>query len=274
MNLLTFQPHIALRPFVRFYWLLEPDFAGQQTHRLLPGSGCDLIVQNGPPATYKIGASAWEIRRPTGFVEGHFKEHILLRFLGPCRLAGIRFTLTGLYQFARTPLKEFTQQFVDLTGVFGKIGRELIQRVAELPSARALPGIFNDFLLGQLHHKIETDKRLEYAVQILFAKNGIAPIHRLAREVCLSERQLERAFDRHVGINPERFAKTLRLNRFIRLARQPIRPALGQLAHECGFADQSHLIRVFKQHSGLTPREYFRQHHLIQQTLNEEACGN
>jgi AraC-like DNA-binding protein len=31
---------------------------------------------------------------------------------------------------------------------------------------------------------------------------------------------------------------------------------LAQLAHELGFADQSHLQRVFKAHAGITPGRY------------------
>jgi AraC-like DNA-binding protein len=274
MNLLTFYPHIALRSFVRFYWLLEPDYHGDQLHRLLPGSGCDLIIQIGPPAVYKSGANDWAIRRPAGFVEGHFKEFFLLRFSGACRLAGIRFTCTGLYPFLKTPLKEFTQRFVDVTAVFGSCGRELIEQVAEAASTNALPRIFDKFLLQQFDHDVARDHLLEHAVQILFQKHGAMPIHLLARELGMSERQLERAFNRRVGISPERFAQTLRLNRFIRLARQPNRPSFTQLAYGCGYADQSHLIRAFKQHTGLTPREYFCQQDTLQQALNEKADEN
>jgi len=269
MNLLTFPPHTALRPFVRFYWLLEPDYAGEPTHRLLPGAGCDLIVQIGPPAIYKRGANDWEIRRPAGFVEGHFKEFFLLRFTGACRVAGIRFTTTGLYPFAKTSAKAFTQQFVDVAAVFGRAGDELIAQVAEMASAKALPEIFDRFLLQRCEQSIEMRNRVDQAVQLLLQKHGVMPIHRLTRELGTSERQLERAFDRHVGLSPERFAQMLRLNHFIHLARRPHRLSFTRLAYECGYADQSHLIRAFKQHTGMTPRDYFQQEHHIQHAFDE-----
>jgi AraC-like DNA-binding protein len=33
---------------------------------------------------------------------------------------------------------------------------------------------------------------------------------------------------------------------------------IAQIALDAGFADQSHLTRAFKQHTGLTPAEYRR----------------
>lgn len=33
---------------------------------------------------------------------------------------------------------------------------------------------------------------------------------------------------------------------------------IAQLAHELQFSDQSHFHRVFKQHSGVTPKQYYK----------------
>ena len=267
MHFQTFLPHNSLRSFVRFYWLLEPGSGTDQPQRLLPGAGCDLIIQIGPPARCKIGEGRWQTRRPAGFVEGHFKSFFQVRFTGGCRLAGLRFTSTGLYPFVKAPLKEFTQRFIDLVAVFGKAGLTLIQRVAELPAASVLPTVFDRFLNEQLAQPLGLDNRLEYAVQMLIKRRGMITVRRLTREAGMSERQLERAFDRHLGLSPECFAQMLRVNHFVQLARKPNRPSFTQLAYDCGYADQSHLIRAFKQHTGMTPRAYFHQQHPIQCAL-------
>ena len=48
------------------------------------------------------------------------------------------------------------------------------------------------------------------------------------------------------------------LNMHVNRARNRLQAgtALAQLAHELGFADQSHLQRVFKAHAGITPGRY------------------
>jgi AraC family transcriptional regulator len=32
--------------------------------------------------------------------------------------------------------------------------------------------------------------------------------------------------------------------------------SLTEIAYVCGFADQSHFIRIFKQHTGFLPKQY------------------
>jgi len=272
MSLRAFIPHQNLRQFVLFYWTLTPEDFPQQHHRLLPGSGSDIIIQSGPPAYYAIGDQAWKLRKPTGFVEGLFHCHFLLRFAPPCRLVGIRFTSTGLYPFVRTAVSEFADQFTDLELVFGKAGGELIRQVAHLASHRHLGRILDRFLLHRLQH-VEIDRRITRAAEIIHQNHGATSVYTLGRELLMGERQLERAFDRYVGISPEQFAQHVRVNHFINLAQRPSSPTLTQLAFECGYADQSHLIRAFRRHTGLAPREYFRQRHSIQQTLNSQSFG-
>jgi len=272
MHLKKFLPHRALRPFVKFYWYLEPDYGSDKQQRLLPCACCDIIIQIGPPATYKLGSDEWHQRKPVGFVEGHFTRHCMVRFVGACWLAGIRFTSTGLYPFVKTPVREFTEEFADLTTIFGRDGKELVEKVAETDSAGGIPDIFDSFLLSRIEATLtEKDAQLEEAVQKLLQKRGRHSVGRLAGEMRMPERRLERLFNRQVGISPERFANSLRLNYFIKLCHQPNRPTFTALAYECGFADQSHLIRTFKKHTGLTPRQYFKEQHAIQTELNEQT---
>lgn len=222
----------------------------------------------GPPALYRTGESGWGARRPVGFVEGVFKSPLQLRFQRGCRLVGIRFKTPGLCPFVPSPMSQFTDQFIDLADVFLQPGAELIERVAETTSDESLPVLLDRFLLRHMNH-VDADHRLQQAIRILTKQEGMVPVHRICKETSISERQLERLFDRQVGISPERFAQRLRLSRFVRLAQERNHPSFTQLAYECGFADQSHLIRTFKQHLDLTPREYFSQVHPIQQALNQ-----
>lgn len=63
-----------------------------------------------------------------------------------------------------------------------------------------------------------------------------------------------RSFSRRVGLPPRSYQTQLRLARARRLLAQG-RPATW-VAYECGFADQSHLSRRFKEFYGLTPGGY------------------
>ncbi|HBS30866.1 MAG TPA: AraC family transcriptional regulator [Parvularcula sp.] len=68
--------------------------------------------------------------------------------------------------------------------------------------------------------------------------------------------QLSRDFRAMFGTSPYRYLTLRRLD----IARRMMRDggAIAQIAHDCGFADQSHFGRAFKQAYGLTPKAWLR----------------
>jgi len=77
----------------------------------------------------------------------------------------------------------------------------------------------------------------------------------LAREAGLSPFHLVRVFTASVGLPPHAYQQQRRLETARRMLRAS-RSRLADVAQECGFADQSHLTRVFKRAYGVTPGSY------------------
>jgi len=71
---------------------------------------------------------------------------------------------------------------------------------------------------------------------------------------------LVRSFSRKIGLPPKSYQTQLRLARARRLLSQG-KPATW-VAYECGFADQSHLSRRFKEFYGLTPGAFHSQYQI------------
>jgi AraC-like DNA-binding protein len=69
---------------------------------------------------------------------------------------------------------------------------------------------------------------------------------------------LVRSFSRAVGLPPQRYHAQVRLAHARRLLAEG--KAAGWVAYECGFADQSHLNRRFKECHGLTPGAFQAQY--------------
>lgn len=82
----------------------------------------------------------------------------------------------------------------------------------------------------------------------------LASLQQLAQTAGLSRYQLIRAFRAATGMTPHAY----QLNATINRARSSLQAgtALAQVAHELGFADQSHFQRMFKAHAGITPGRY------------------
>ncbi|MFI9384557.1 helix-turn-helix transcriptional regulator [Kutzneria sp. NPDC052558] len=72
----------------------------------------------------------------------------------------------------------------------------------------------------------------------------------LAAAVGLSQRQLRRRFSLAVGLRPKAYGRVIRLHAALRMAGSA---SWADIAHECGFYDQPHMIAEFRAATGLAP---------------------
>jgi AraC family transcriptional regulator len=87
-------------------------------------------------------------------------------------------------------------------------------------------------------------------------KRGVA-LKEVARESGLSVGYFSHAFRRTLGVAPHQWL----IEQRVALSKEKLRDdglSLSDVATECGFSDQSHLTRVFRQRFGLTPGAWRR----------------
>jgi AraC-like DNA-binding protein len=82
---------------------------------------------------------------------------------------------------------------------------------------------------------------------------------------------LVRSFSRTVGLPPKSYHAQVRLARARRLLAEG--KSATWVAHECGFADQSHLSRRFKECHGVTPSAFQAQYRALGSSLGVESAA-
>ncbi|MCH7313432.1 AraC family transcriptional regulator [Acinetobacter sp. ANC 3882] len=82
-------------------------------------------------------------------------------------------------------------------------------------------------------------------------------LQELSEKMNISRYALIRLFKHYFGLTPHAYQLNYKVNQ----ARQRLRAGcdLAQLACELEFVDQSHFHRVFKQHTGITPKQYYKK---------------
>ena len=80
----------------------------------------------------------------------------------------------------------------------------------------------------------------------------------LATLTGMSESHFSRSFKQSVGTAPYQYLMQQRVERARQLLQQQA-VSIGDIALECGFANQTHLTKVFRQMTGMTPKAYRKQ---------------
>lgn len=80
----------------------------------------------------------------------------------------------------------------------------------------------------------------------------------LARQCMISEVYFRRMFTEHYKMTPKQFIIDIRINKAKQLLSEGTLK-INAIATQCGFSNQYHFDRVFREKTGVTPSEYMKQ---------------
>jgi two-component system response regulator YesN len=98
--------------------------------------------------------------------------------------------------------------------------------------------------------------RMIYEAQVFINENICEPItiYEVCNYVKVSESYFSRVFKSKMKITPYTFIQNAKVEKAKELLDNGM--DISQVAFQIGFADQSHLNRVFKKYASLTPNQY------------------
>ncbi len=126
------------------------------------------------------------------------------------------------------------------------------------PMEHLLIQVFNKFMQQQLQKKKVPDwvQRLKETIQDQIDTNYSLNLTKMSKELSLSPGYISREFSKYFGsLSFGEYIRKLRVDKSKELLHAS-QHSLAEIAYLTGFSDQSHFIRVFKQHMGVTPSQY------------------
>ncbi len=252
------EPHPGLRRHVARYCGYEEVTRSFARRLEPPGVRVPLIVNLGPSlAVRTAGDGAWHDHEH-GFVAGLHDTYAVTDSGG--KQAGVQVDLTpvGARLTLGLPMRDVSGRVVPLQGAFGAAGLRLRDRLLEAPGWERRFAIMDAFLLERIDGGAPPPASLARALERLHASRGAVDIGALTAELGCSRRHLIALFNEHVGVPPKRFARILRFERTLELARSRAGGGWAEIAQTCGYYDQAHMIRDFRQFTGHSPSGYER----------------
>jgi AraC-like DNA-binding protein len=246
------QPGLELERFVECYWTLEnerPDLTSKP-EPILPDGCVELILNLGDQFNEHRGDGV-KVSQPLYFLVGQMTRPILIAPTGRVRLIGIRFQPGGAFPLLRVPMHELTDGLVELGALDPMLESELKEAVSD---ERSLPRC-----IARIERSLFARARssagyswLPSLANSIVRLGGRQSVDQLALDAGVTGRQLQRRFLREVGIGPKLLSRIVRFQEVFR-AVEGNREGWAQLAAECGYYDQAHLIRDCQQFAGQTP---------------------
>ena len=248
----TIEPCPALASHIKCFWVLESPFpTGEET---VVTDGCpEIILHYGDRFAEPSSDGSWE-EQPAAIIAGQITRPLTLLATGKVGMLGIRFWPHGLAPLLNVPASELTDQRIDIEALNPTL-TQLEELVSQKSTIEARVSACESFLKPALLSR-DSDPVIDRAVMTIVSSNGNVMVRHLAKELNTTERQLQRKFHTHVGLSPRQLCRAFRFHRIFELLEEPPRPTWAQLALDCGFFDQAHLNRDFRQFTGQSPSAY------------------
>ena len=187
---------------------------------------------------------------------------------GPVQSIGIRFHPGGTTPFFKLPIHELTNQVVELGSFARTLEIKLVSEAAHLPNLNDKVAALQTVLLRMLENSKSDFGLLRVAAKVVNS-SGMIPIDHLAAEAGLSSRQLERRFLSEVGVGPKLLSRILRFQEVFR-AVDANKTAWPTIAIDCGYYDQAHLIKDFRQFAHETPAVLFAEQNTFTESFTRK----
>ena len=251
-NFQFYKPCKELQPYIRYYWVFK---SNQPLNTLTFPIGCPQIIFHKQTPLYIP-----ELRTVQSefTVSGQVNYPSHLYADGNVEMIVVVFQPYTLKAFLNLPISLLQNQEVSGYDLESKYLKQLATQIFDCENTNLCISLIEQWLLSQIADVLTSKtayniKRITAAIKQLFAISA-TPVTELASVACLSKKQFERLFNEVVGVNPKEYARIVRFQKSLKLLQHCSEDAnQAQLAYQCGYADQSHFIREFKQFSGYTP---------------------
>jgi AraC-like DNA-binding protein len=253
-------PSPPLAEFVERFWLCS-DTPSHRRERILPSGTIELVINLREDEIRIYDSLQLDCcRRFSGaIVSGPYKKCFTIDPLQHASIIGVHFKPGGAFPFFGVPADELADTHLDLDTLWGRHATELRERLCAAATSAERFSRLEDTLVARLRDAQDRHGAVSIALKMFEQTNGAASVRDVASRIGLCQRRFIQVFAGEVGLTPKLYCRVIRFQRAREIVRNFEAPDWAWVAAKCGYFDQSHLIRDFKDFSGISPVNYLRQ---------------
>jgi len=213
-----------------------------------------LILNFGPPL--RVSGPTEPVTERTSFVAAITDTYAITEYEGVSHGLQVDLSPLGAHMLLGVPMNELSALVVPLEDVLGPTAPLLVERLAEAPGWAARFDMLDALIGARFEEARAPSPDVAWAWHRLAETSGRLPIGELAGELGCSRRHLIARFREAIGPAPKTAARIMRFRRAVDRLSLDDGSRLGEIALDCGYYDQPHLNRDFKELAGTSPGEF------------------
>lgn len=249
MKYIEFQPNTLLSPYIETYWTTVGFEKEAKLFKVLPDGCVDILFSF--ELSKRLGVESFSqniIGTMTTYIEDSYSDKI--------DMLGIRFRPAGFTAFTKIPIYEFTDRRINLFLVESLFDESFYAELPSKETAEERIQYIESYFIRNLKNIFQPESQIVYAVGLIRQTKGQLSLAEVASKSCLSLRHFERKFKATIGISPKTFSKITKFKHTISYLEKYSNANLLDVAINCGYYDQAHLIKDFKSLSGNAPSHF------------------
>lgn len=244
-TLSRFEPSPALQAFVEHYWIILYDLQGEPdyTQTVLSFPNVNLAFEQ-------------DDKGRRALIYGIPERPFIRTLSGTGSVLGIKFRAGGFHPFWKQDVSKLTGRTIAASDLFGpeiEIKMNAILDAGEnVEMAKQAEYILTERMP-------ESDWQVELASRIVretMNDRSMIKVEQMSEQFGMSIRQLQRLFNKYVGVSPKWIIKRFRLQEAAERLEQDESVQMSELSMQLGYFDQAHFIRDFKSVLNQSPTMY------------------
>jgi AraC-like DNA-binding protein len=279
-------PAPQLAPLIDRYSGIRYEGFAPGTHAGLPSRSLTVAISLDDPLLIEMPGRPGRPASFTALAAGLHAGAVAIAHDGSQSSVSLELTPTGARSLLGLPAAELAGTVVHLDELLGRESRRLVERLAAAPDWEGRFAVLDDVLTRRAGRLRAAEACTTRAWDRIVSSGGAARIGELATEIGYSRRHLTERFAREYGMTPKQVARIVRFERSWRLLQEELgrtrprrgaeRPSLARVAARCGYYDQAHMAREWKELAGRPASAWLAEEELafVQDSTAEHAVAS
>lgn len=248
-----------LKPYIKAIWCVSAtgqpgEISPQQC--CLPNGLTELIINLTPQHRHFGELQGNWMTFPNAYVVGVMSEPVYWSMEAGTQIMSITLKPEAFMTLFNRSISEIADTIAEMDVFFGDLLGDLVAHIRQAPNHESRKDLIVQYFRKRQAVQEARQPYFFQALEQIRASSDLPSMEDICEQVLVGKRQLQRAFQDNLGISLKTYGRIIRFTKVYEFIYKNPQRKLTEIAHEFGYADQSHFIREFKEFTGDNPTSF------------------